>query len=87
MSKMYVVLAFDKSKIQVNTTVHQIVDRHSKVEFIYAREDAARQQAALLAEKNPKIPVYIFETTACLETKAPTIIEKKFNSSGELIPV
>jgi len=53
----------------------------------FTSRKAAQLWAKEQAEKNPKVMYGIYECVQVFETTTPTIIEKKFNDAGELIPV
>jgi len=54
---------------------------------VYLDRAAAVEAAEAYAKEHPQVPVYLFESTDAIESREPPIIQKQFNSSGELVPI
>ena len=54
---------------------------------IFRQKGAAMEEAERLARSAPQSPIFIFEVVDVIETKSPQFVHKRFNSSGEMIPV
>lgn len=67
-------------------TVVGTLSSRQKPTYVYFEEDAARAAAEEWAISHPQEPVYIFESVGAIETGTPVIMNKRFNSSGELLP-
>ena len=58
-----------------------------KPSTVYLDRAAAVEAAEAYAKEHPQVPVYLFESTDAIESREPPIIQKQFNSSGELVPI
>lgn len=59
--------------------------RNNVVTLAFTSHEAAKNYAQQEAKKNPMTQYGVFGCGEIYETTAPTVIEKQFNASGELI--
>lgn len=60
-------------------------DTKKEVEVAFTSKELAFEYAADQAAKKPSVQYGVFECVGVFETTIPTVIHKKFSSSGELI--
>lgn len=61
------------------------MQRTNVITLAFTTEEAAKEYAKTQAAKNPQTTYGIFGCVGVVETTVPTLIEKQFNASGELI--
>lgn len=59
--------------------------RKDVISLAFTSEDVAKAYAKQMAAKNPQTAYGVFGCTSVVETTVPTVVEKNFNSSGELV--